>query len=207
MSQESLAGTPDFHAVAEPAKLSFMETFVGTLLAPVQTFNRLAQDCKHHTNHLPAAFAIVVMVFALDALRLTPTGAWGWALFNVPTEVFGGIAIWLLAAGVISLTALCFSVESWKARAAFVTLAWSFLPWIFMGPISCFAKLLGGTHVLFMIIPFTWIFFLQIVAIKQSFEMRAWQALALLLLVPPLLSSFQLMQFLQALSATVGSLI
>lgn len=188
-------------------KLSFIETFVGTLLAPVQTFRQLVDDCRHEVNHLPAAFGIIVLVFAMDALRITPPDGLGWALLNVPTEVAGGVALWLLAGGIVSLTGLCFNADGAKCRASFVTLAWSFLPWLFMAPISCFAKLLGPAHVLFMIVPFTWIFFLQIVAIKTSFEMKAWQALALLLLVPPMLSWFQMMQFFQALSATLGSLL
>ena len=187
-------------------KLCFIETFIGTLTAPVSTFRRLAQECYSEVNHLLGAVCIVVLVFGLDALRLTPANEIKWAVLNVPMEITGGISLWLLSAGVISLTALCFSVDISRARAAFVTLAWSLSPWIFMGPIACFWKLLGTAHVLFMTVPLLWILILQIIAVKESFQMKIWQALVLVLVIPPLLSWFQLMQFAQSLAATFGSL-
>ncbi|MBX9688887.1 MAG: YIP1 family protein [Candidatus Obscuribacterales bacterium] len=201
MSEENILPQEKF------AGLSFIESFLGTLIAPSQTFKALAQDCKTETAHLPAALAIVVLVFAADALRLTPANGIGWAAVNIPTEVSGGILLWLLSASTVSLTALCFGIESSKARAAFVTLAWSLLPWIFMGPLSCFWKLLGPAHVLLMAIPLCWILLLQIIAIKESFQLKVWQTLVLVFIIPPMLSSFQLFQFLQALTATLGSLL
>ncbi len=191
----------------EAQNISFIDTFLGTLVAPVQTFNQLASDCRSEVKHLPGAMCIIALVFTLDALRLTPLRDLSWALVSIPGELSGGFFLWLLAAATVSLTALCFGQEGYKARAAFVTLAWSFLPWIFLGPISCFWKVLGPAHVLFMAVPLVWILVLQIIAVKSSFEMKAWQSLALVLLVPPLLSWFQLLQFMQALTATLGSLI
>lgn len=191
---------------ASTMKLGFIDTLFGTLCAPVQTFRHLALCCKQDSSQLPAAFAVVILVFALDALRLTPANQISWALFNVPSEVSGGIMLWLLSAGVVSLTSLCFGQDTGKVRASFVTLAWSLLPWLFTGPIACFWKILGPAHVLFMTVPLLWIVFLQIVAIKESFEMKTWQSIVLVLLIPPLLSWYQLMQFLQALAATLGSL-
>jgi hypothetical protein len=187
--------------------LGFIDVFFGTLVAPLQTFRQLAGECRNDSRQLAAAFLIVVLVFALDALRLTPAGQLNWALMNVPAEVTGGLSIWLLLSLVVSLTALSFGSDAARVRAAFVTLGWSFLPWIFLAPVGCFWKVLGPAHLLFMAVPLVWIFFLQIVAIMQSFEMKIWQVLVLVLLVPPLLSWYQLMQFLQTLAATLGSLL
>lgn len=187
--------------------IGFIETFLGTLIAPLQTFKQLAEECQTELAHLPFAFGIVILVFALDALRLTPANQIGMAVLNVPLEVTGGLTLWLLSAAVVGLAALCFGVDSAKVRAAFVTLAWSLLPWIFMGPIACFWKILGQAHVLLMSIPLAWILFLQIIAVKQSFQMKAWQALVLVLVVPTLMSWYQLMQFLQTLAATLASMI
>lgn len=206
MTQELIADGPGNNPLVSAHKLSFIETFVGTLLAPIQTFNRLREDCAIEASHLPTALAIVVLVFSLDAVRLSSAKEPGWILVNVPTEVTAGIVLWLLAAGIVSLTGLCFGASAAKARTTFVTFAWSFLPWIFMGPISCLSSLLGKAHVLFMIIPFCWIVFLQIAAIKCSYDMKAWQALILVLLIPPMLSWFQALQFFQGLLAVIGSI-
>jgi len=202
MSEETIPG----NETPQSSSLGFVETMLGTLVAPVQTFRLLSADCRSEIKHLPGALAIVILVFALDAMRLTPANQISWALINVPSEVGGGIILWLLSAGVVSLAALCFGQESYKARASFVTLAWSLLPWIFTGIIACFWKVLGPAHVIFMSIPLCWILFLQIVAIQQSFELKTWQSLTLVLLVPPLISWYQMMQFLQSVAAVFGSL-
>ena len=194
------------NAQAQPA-LNPLDIFIGTLLCPVQTFRQLAEDCRNEANHLPAAFAAVILIFALDALRLTPPSRLHFALFNVPSEVVGGLTLWLLSAAVVSLTAMCFGAELSKVRACFVTMAWSLTPWIFLGPIACFWKVFGSAHVLLMTIPVLWIFFLQLVAIKQSLQLKIWQVLVLALVVPSLLSWYQLMQFLEIVAAVIGSFI
>jgi hypothetical protein len=187
-------------------RLELIDTFLGTLIAPVQTFKQLSLECRDDIKHLPGAFGIVVLVFALDALRLTPASEIGWAVLNVPFEVTGGLLLWLLSAFVVSLCALCFGASAARVRSAFVTLGWSLLPWIFMAPLSCFWKVSGPAHFLLMALPLVWVFFLQIVAIMQSFEMKSWQVLVLVLLVPPLLSWYQCMQFIQSLIVTLGSI-
>lgn len=189
---------------AEPS-LSPLDAFMGTLICPVQTFRRLAEDCRYQANHLPAAFGIVILIFALDALRLTPPNRLQMALFNVPAEIGGGLTLWLLSAAVVSLTAISFGAEMSKVRACFVTMAWALLPWIFLGPIACFWKVFGAAHVLLMTIPVIWIFFLQLTAIKQSFQLQIWQVFVLALVVPALLSWYQLMQFLELAAAVIGS--
>lgn len=189
------------------ANLTFIETFLGTLVAPIQTARRLALESRADTSQLPGAFCLVILVFAFDALRLTPAKELGWALINVPGEVTGGLTLWLLSALLVSLAALCFGVAVSKVRAAFVTLGWSLLPWVFLGPIACFWRVFGHAHVILMAVPLCWILFLQIVAIKESFEMKLWQVLVLVLLLPPILSWYQMLQFLQSLTATVGSLL
>lgn len=202
------AGTQAGASAGSPAvEAGFIDIFLGTLVCPVKTFELLASDCKRELKRLPSAAIIVTLVFSLDALRLTPPKQLYWALLNVPSELVGGLLLWLFSAGLVSLTALCFGQPVHKSRAAFVTLAWSLLPWIFMGPISCFAGALGPAHVLLMLVPFLWILLLQIIAIKASFDLKAWQVLSLVFLVPMILGWLQMMQFLQILSATLGSLL
>ncbi|MBX9571313.1 MAG: YIP1 family protein [Candidatus Obscuribacterales bacterium] len=191
-------------AASEPL-MHPLDIFIGTLLCPVQTFGKLAEDCRHEANHLPAAFGIVILIFALDALRLTPANSVQLALFNVPAEITGGLTLWLLSSAVVSLTAMCFGADMGKVRSCFVTMAWALLPWIFLGPIACFWKVFGSAHVLFMTIPLVWIFFLQLVAIKQSLQLKIWQVLVLALIVPTLLSWYQMMQFLEVVAAVIGS--
>ncbi len=188
-------------------RLAFIDTFVGTLLAPMQTFRQLALESRKDTSPLPGAFFIVLLAFAMDALRLTPVNQMGWALVNIPSEATGGLMLWLLSASLVSLAALCFGAEMAKIRACYVTLGWSLLPWIFLSPLSCFAKVLGGVEVLLMALPLTWIVFLQVIAIKESFQMKVWQALILVMLLPTLLSWYQMLQFVQSLTATLGSLL
>lgn len=192
---------------SKPVAGNFSDNLLGTLVAPVSTFRRLALECRSEINQLPGALAILSLVYAADALRLTPANQLNWALINVPAEVTAGLVLWLLSAAVINLTALCFGADISKARASFVTLAWSFLPWIFLGPLACFWKVLGPAHGLLMSLPLLWILVLQILAVKESFQMKAWQAIILFLLIPPLFSILQFMQFLQGLTATLSSII
>jgi len=183
-------------------KLPFIEAFLGTLLSPNETFKRLASESRQDTHQLPAAFAIVVIVSALDAFRLSGSGKMAFAMLGF--EVTGAVMIWVLSALVIGLTALSFGTPSTNLRAAFVTMAWSLLPWIFLGPLACYAKLLGVLRSLLMCLPLFWILLLQIIAIKNSFEMKTWQALMLVFIVPALLSWYQILQFFQSLAATLG---
>lgn len=188
-------------------KLNLSEIFLGTLVAPVATFERLAAECRDDGSHLSGAIGIVILVFALDALRLTSAAHLNWLALNAFFEVSGGLTLWLLLSLVAGLTALCFGLPGARVRAAFVTLGWSLLPWLFLSPLACFGKVFGPAEVLLMSVPVFWIMILQILAIKQSFAMKIWQALVFVLLVPPLLAWFQVLQFVQSLVATIGSIL
>ena len=185
-------------------RLEFFEIFIGTLVAPIQTFRRLALECQNDIAHLPGAFGIVVLVSSLDALRLTPANNLRFAYFSVPAEIIAVLCLWILFALVVGLTALCFGADISRVRAAFVTLGWSFLPWILLSPLSCFWKVLGAAQIIFALLAFAWIMFLQIVAIKQSCQMKVWQVLVFVLLVPPLLAWVHLLQIVQSLAFTLG---
>jgi hypothetical protein len=192
----------DLNQVVAERKLAFIEAFLGTLVSPNETFKKLAAESRHDTNQLPAAFAIVVIISALDAFRLAGSGKMVLAMLSC--EVTGAVMLWVLSALVIGLTALCFGTASGNVRAVFVTMAWSLLPWIFLGPLACYGKFLGVLRSLLMCLPLFWILVLQIIAIKNSFEMKPWQALLLVFIVPFLLSWYQILQFFQSLAATLG---
>lgn len=190
--------------LAEP-KLHWMELFVGTLLSPAETFEQVREGCRSGFNYVPETFALVAIIFALDGLRLSADSL-AWSPLTMAGSITGGMTLWLLSFALIGLVALCFSAEMYKVRASLIALGWSLLPWLFMAPITCFHSLLGPAHVVLAVVPLTWIFLLQLVAINQSYKLKAWQTLCLAMVVPSLLSTLQLTQFLQVFTAVLGAL-
>lgn len=193
--------------VQTAARLELMEIFTGTLLAPVATFRRLVVEVQENLNtHLPIAAAVVVCVFALDGFRLTAPNHLESASFHIGFSAMRGVLLWASTAGAVSLTGACFNAPSSSAKAAFVTLGWSMLPWLFTAPIFAMKDVLGMFYTLLMCIPLVWIFCLQLIAITQSYRMQSWQAVALVFFVPGLISTVQLLQLIQSLTAAFPGL-
>ncbi|MBY0546388.1 MAG: hypothetical protein K2W95_03805 [Candidatus Obscuribacterales bacterium] len=186
--------------------LELMEIFTGTLLAPVATFRRLVSEVEGKGGHLPTAAGVVVCVFALDGLRLTSPTHLESAAFHMALSAGYGASLWASTAGALALAGACFKAPSTSAKAAFVTLGWSMLPWLFTAPLFAMKEALGALYALLMCIPLIWIFCLQLIAITQSYRMQAWQSAALVLLVPGLISTVQFLQFIQSVTAAFPGL-
>lgn len=187
-------------------RLELMEIFTGTLLAPVATFRRLVTEVAENGGNIPMAAAVVVCVFALDGLRLTSPNHLEGAAFHMALSAGYGTFLWSSTAGAVALAGACFKQPSISAKAAFVTLGWSMLPWLFTAPLFAMKEALGVFYALLMCIPLVWIFCLQLIAITQSYRMQAWQTAALVLLVPGLISTVQFLQFIQSLTAAFPGL-
>lgn len=185
--------------------LSFIELFLGTLVSPVSTFAACRNACQSKAAYVPETFALVIGIFALGGIRMSQLDSMGWAPLNIAIDVSTGLTVWLTAFGLLALTAACFNQEAGKIRSCLVTIGLSLTPWLLMGPISCLRGALGPLFIVLALLPAAWVFFLQIIAINQSFNMKSWQSICLALIVPSLLSSLQITQFFQILTVVLGS--
>ncbi len=201
----------DYHQTEDqrqiPATLCWSATFFGVLTAPKATFAHLSRQNEETLSGFPGALATVILVFGLDGLRMSSPHHLKWALINIPSSIVAGLVFWLSLTSVLALAAACFNVPKARIRASVVAFGWSFLPWLFMAPVSCYAGLLGPSHVLLSALPFIWVFVLQLIAINESYQLKSWQTLSLVFVVPVILCVVQIMQLTQALYATLGSLI
>jgi hypothetical protein len=207
---ESPSWRPDEHPLGSKqfesvSSLNWIDTFTGVMLHPQQTFEHLCRLNATQLTGLTGAAVLVVLVFALEGLRLSSASQLKWAFLNVPLAVIGGVIIWLGLAGVLCLTAACFNTPQDRVRSALVTLGWSFLPLIFLSPLVLYKSLFGPATVLLMAIPLLWTFILQLLAITESFKLKGWQTITLVFLVPALFSIFQTAQLIQFLVATFSS--
>jgi hypothetical protein len=186
---------------------SFIELFVGTLLAPVETFRILSKDAQQFTDaRIPQAFFVVLLVFGIDGFRMSSADQLNLAVVSVFFSALLGLMMWFLISTTVGLLAACFGSSIERIRAVFVTLGWSMLPWLFAAPISAMQTSLGLAYQLFLTGLSVWIFFLQVIAINQTFEMKPWQSLCLAIIVPGLFSTFQLVQFIQNLTVLLPGL-
>jgi hypothetical protein len=186
---------------------SWVETFAGVLVSPKETFHRLSNQDDSSASGLLGAAVCVFLVFALDGLRLTPAKELEWALVNVPAGIFVGVTLWLLLSSTLALLGACFNQPKEKLGAIYVTLGWSFAPWILMAPVFCYRELFGHAFFLLSIVPFAWTIIAQIYAIKATFELKVWQTLSLLFIVPMTFQAFAGLQMMQALYVTLSSLV
>lgn len=190
------------------ARAPFIEHFLGTLLAPVETFKRLGAQARETSDQgLPVAFAVVATVCALDGLRITSGSQMQFAAMNMMMMCTLGLLIWFLSGSVIALVASCFKAPVSNIRASYVTLGWSALPLLFAAPVSALEPALGGATVLLLNLILLWTFVLAVIAVTASYEMKGWQALALIIGAPALLGTLQFLQFLQGLMTILPGLL
>jgi hypothetical protein len=190
-----------------PAKApSWVETFAGVLIAPDETFRGLAERAKDRLSGIGGAFATVCFVFALDGLRSTSTSALDWALLNVPSSIIAGLLMWLFLSTGLALLAACFNAPPDRTRALFVTTGWSFAPFALMAPVWCYRSLSGHAFPLLVMLPLVWVVVTQVRAIRETLQLKAWQVLALVFIVPALESAFSGMQMAQAFCVVLSSL-
>lgn len=187
--------------VAQLKAPSWMEIFVGTILAPTVTFAVLVSDSERDVKLLPGGLFVTVLSFAFAGFCLTPESSTG-APLNVLGSIIGGLCLWLLTILVVGVTALCFGRNLGTLRALAVTLGWSMLPLVFLGPLSAFRQ---GWFVFFTVLLLAWVYLLQVLAIKQSCHLKVWQVLLLIFVVPSLVVWLQLWQFLQYVDLTLSA--
>jgi hypothetical protein len=185
---------------------TWVETFAGVLLAPGMTFRALSARAHDGLSGIGGAFATVCFVFALDGLRTTSTTRLDWALVNVPSSIFAGLLMWVLLSAMLALLAACFNTPSERIRALFVTTGWSFAPWALMAPVWCYRSVAGHAFPLLAIVPLLWVVVTQVRAIRETLQLKAWQVLALVFIVPALESVFSGMQMAQAFYVVFSSL-
>lgn len=185
--------------------MSWIETFMGVILHPQQTFEHLSRLNATQLTGLPGAVIVVALAFGMEGLRLSSGSNLKWALLNVVLAIVGGMIIWLGLSGVLCLTAACFNTPQDRIRSAVVTLGWSFLPILFLSPLMLYKPLFGPATTLLLAIPLLWTFILHLLAINESFKLQGWQTIALVFLVPALFSIFQTAQLVQFLVAALSS--
>jgi hypothetical protein len=200
---------------ATPAEAKFytptwIETFMGILLAPRDTMRGLAMLNDTRLTGFGGAVMAVILPCALDGLRITPPAKLGMATAMIPLSIALGILMWATMAGLLSLLAWIFghaAEKNARIRRIFVLMGWSFAPWIFMAPIYCYRDALGIWFAPLAVIPFAWMFVLQILAVKVSFELRSLQTLILFFAVPSLYLFLQVLQTAQGFYVSLASVL
>jgi hypothetical protein len=183
---------------------SWIDSFLGTVVAPVCTFRRIRSQNEAGTFAIAEPLLAVLLVFTVDAFRSTSVKDVADVLWWVPVSLIGGLSLWFSTAAVVALVAMFFKVSTAKIRTASITLGWALLPWLFMTPLSLLAHNLGAfSHVLY-VLPGLWVLALQIIALNESFSLCSWQAAVLIFVVPFLLAIAQFLQFTMNLSAVIG---
>ncbi len=187
-------------AISQPnPNLTWIDTFLGVLVAPRSTFARLREENRESLHGFAGAMVLLALVFALDGLRFSTVSSIKWAAVNLPSAIIMGGSYWLCLAAAVALGAICFGAPKYRVRAVMINLAWSFVPWLFMGPIGCFRNVLGPAISMMVCLAMLWVFILQLIAINESFEMKSWQTLALVFVLPGLLCWVQICQLLQGI--------
>src|SRR5688572_2394018 len=136
-----------------PAQLSWIDTFLGVLLAPRAMFARIREDNRQSFHGFAGAMVLLALVFAMDGFRFTTATSFKWAAINIPVGVVAGGFYWLALAGSLALVGMCFNVAMYRVRAVLINMAWTFLPWVFMAPIGCFRHVLGGAIAVAVCLP------------------------------------------------------
>lgn len=185
---------------AVPGTAPWIDTFLGVLVAPIQTLRALSRSEPTQSNFAGACLA-VALVSLLEGLRSVSTRHPDTAALILPVAVIGGMITWLAASGAVGLAALAFGQPRHRYSAIVATMGWSFLPWIFVGPIACLHNALGQATALLVLIPAVWVFLLQLAAINETFHLKLWQTLCLAVVVPILIAIAQMSQSAQTLCA------
>jgi VanZ family protein len=187
--------------------MHWIEIFYGVLVSPAKTFAYITSQSRAGISNLTGACIVVFLVFMADAIRETNINRVQSVLFNIPMSIFFGITFWLVLFSSIALIATCFNAPKQNIKASLVAIGWSFVPWLFMGPVSCFKGAMGPAHILLALIPYIWMVSLQLLAINESYQLKGWQTLSLVFVVPVLFSLVNFMFIMQILGATVGALL
>jgi hypothetical protein len=172
--------------IAEEQGRPWIDTFAGVLVSPRATLAQLADACEQGTARVPGAAAVVIIAAAVDSLVTAGHSLEWWTPFAVAFGILSGLAGWLLVAAPIGVAAIAFGADRRRVRASFITTAWAFAPWILIGPLSTFRNTFGLAAVPLALIPLFWVAVLQWLAIQESYRLKSWQTLFLLVFSPQL---------------------
>jgi hypothetical protein len=193
---------------AAPVKpASWIENFVGMLTNPIKTMHELAELNEHQLTGFGGATLAVLVPCILDGLRMTPPTNLVVAPLTVTASVIMGLLMWATLAGLLSLTGWIFGAPISRCRRAFILTGWSFVPWMFMGPVYCYREALGLWFALFAVIPFAWMFILQMLAVREAFQLKSTQMLLLFFAVPSLYFLLQMLQVMQGFYVSITSVL
>ncbi len=184
---------------------SWPQRLAGMLLSPMLTFEQIYEENAVRLTGSKSAALLVLLVFVLDGMRNAldkgiPAACWG-----AIVSVIAGFCLWLSLSAVIAILAICFQRNTQNLRCAFVSLGWSFTPWLLMAPLSCYQHVFGSSFSVIALIPGLWVFILQILALTKSFQLTLWQAALLVFVAPLMLTFLQAMQFAEAFRSLVST--
>jgi hypothetical protein len=165
--------------------VTLIDTMYGVVAAPRQTFRELAGRPKTDRSLPWLAGTVVVMSGAQEGLR---AGVYegGAILPAMVVSALGFVFLWLCLVAVPGVLCLFFPVSRAAVRSFAVTSGFSFLPWLFMGPLSLYGVFLGtGAVILFWLAMLAWMVYLLYLAVQQCFSLNGKQALSVLFLLPP----------------------
>jgi hypothetical protein len=184
---------------------TWIERLMGTLLSPLSTFARIREENATRLRGGEGAALLVLFVFALGGLRGATIANVSGACLSATISVLGGFGLWISLSILIAILAICFQRNPQNLRGAFVSLGWSFAPWIFMAPLVCYQTAGGSFFGFVASLLGVWVVVLQVLALAKNFELELWQVTLLVFVAPLVLCFFQVLQFAQALCVVFGS--
>ena len=193
--------------MTESRTASWIENFTGMFVAPLKTMHELSDLNKDKLTGFGGATLAVVVPCALDGLRMTPPSNLGLSMLTIPTSIMMGLTMWVSLAGLIALLGWIFGAPIANCRRAFVLVGWSFVPWILMGPMYCYRDAMGIWFALFAVIPFAWMFVLQMMAVKVAYGLKSVQMVLLFFGVPAIYFLMQVMQVVQGVYVSITSVL
>jgi hypothetical protein len=186
---------------------SFAENFLGTLISPRSTFKQIASRAESGWTGIEAALIVVVLVSLVDGLVSCGQQFQWWVPFLSLLAVVGGLVSWLVLAGTAALAAVVFNTEPARIRASFICSAWAFLPWLFMAPATAYHSAFGPIMLPLALLPCVWVLYLQWLAFQETYQLKGWQTLFLLVFLPQLGLSLCIWWSLQILGTGLSLLV
>lgn len=166
---------------------AWIDTFLGVLVSPRHTLKEIAAGASRDWGGLRGAIAAVVAASAVDGL-MSAGARFGWSVpLLVAFGIVGGLFGWLLIAATVALPAAAFGADRARIRASFVTTAWALVPWIFMAPLFAYRQALGLIALPASLVPVAWVLALEWIAVQESYQLKGWQTLFLLVFLPQML--------------------
>lgn len=155
----------------------FIDTVYAVLMAPDRTMEILCDANRHlpDRSNLLAASLIAIIASGIAASGL------GQYMYFVT-----GLMAWFLTANLFCLASKIFGNRTTQFATAMIASAWAMLPWIFIGPLSCF-KTLPHSHLpvgLLIFACISWSFVLQIIALKHCLGTNTARTIAIVTAAP-----------------------